>query len=56
MIDFTLDGSINGASAVLQLDSGADVSVISKDFIKDSNIVATHRTIHGIDCVNSTCT
>lgn len=54
MIDFTLDGSINGVSAVLRLDSGADVSVISKDFIKDSDNVATHRTIHGIDCVDST--
>ncbi len=53
VLDYTIEGFINGKPALLQLDSGAEVSVIASDLVNDDNVVATHLNLKGLERVST---
>ncbi len=53
VLDYTIEGFINGKPALLQLDSGAEVSVIASDLVNDDNVVATHLNLKGLERVRT---
>ncbi len=53
VLDYTVEGLINGKPALLQLDSGAEVSVITSDFMNDDDFIATHLNLKGLERVST---
>ncbi len=53
-INLSLNGTVNDKPALLILDTAADVSMISVDFVSSCDIVACYKVIHGIDKVDHT--
>ncbi len=51
-IDFTVKNSVNGIDTVLNLDFGAELSVISSDFVKETDRIVSYRSVKGIDDIS----
>ena len=53
VLDYTVERLINGKPALLQLDSGAEVSVIARDIVNDYDVLASHLNLKGLERVST---
>ncbi len=55
-VKFLVPGIVNGVQTNVLVDSGASTSLISPDFIYDSDVPVTSKSVHGIDQIDATIT